>query len=117
MMVKKSGSRFPWLRDRDGNQDPVLTFALLAMVTVIFKVLFAGATLKVGNWLNFSISPIDAATIGALFLPTLGAYVSNRYVAYNYHPDYLKMRRENNNGANVTTAGPALAAPASGSAP
>jgi hypothetical protein len=79
-----------WFRDADGNPDAVLTFSLLAVVTVLFKILFAGAVVTLPHF-TFTIVAPDAASIGAVLLPTLGAYVSNKYVHFNYHPTYKKM--------------------------
>ncbi len=83
-----------WLKDKDGKPDAVLTFATLSVAVVLIKLLFAGAVFTIGKWLTFTVVGPDAGTIGAVFLPTLGAYVSNRYVNYNYHPDYVKMKKD-----------------------
>jgi len=86
--------QMPWLKDRDGKQDPILTFATLAVSTVLFKLIFQGATLNWPPHFSFTIAGIDATTIGAILLPTLGAYVSNKYVAYNFHPDYIRLKKD-----------------------
>lgn len=84
--------QMPWLKDRDGKQDPILTFATLSVSVVLFKLIFQGASLAWPPHFTFVVNGIDATVIGAILLPTLGAYVSNKYVAYNYHPDYVKMK-------------------------
>lgn len=86
--------KMPWLKDRDGNPDPVLTFATFAVGVVLFKLIFNGASLSWPPHFTFVIGGVDATVIGAILLPTLGAYVSNKYVAYNFHPDYIKMKKD-----------------------
>lgn len=83
-----------WLNNPDGKPDAVLTFSAVAFATVIFKLLFAGLALPASWKIGWTVQPIDATTIGAILLPTLGAYVSNKYVNLNYHPDYLKMKAD-----------------------
>ena len=84
----------PWLKDKDGRQDPIITFATFSVAAVLFKLIFQGAVFSWPPHFVFTVAGIDAATIGALFLPTLGAYVSSKYVNYNYHPDYIKMKKD-----------------------
>ena len=83
-----------WLLNPDGKQDAVLTFSAVAFATVIFKLLFVGLALPASWKIGWVVQPIDATTIGAILLPTLGAYVSNKYVNLNYHPDYIKMKAD-----------------------
>ncbi len=84
-----------WFKDKDGKPDPVLTFAFLSVVVVLAKMLFAGATVKLfGGAFLWTITSPDATTIAAAWIPTLGAYVSNKYVNYNYHPDYVRMKKD-----------------------
>ncbi len=83
-----------WLRNPEGKPDAVLTFATAAVVVVLGKLLFAGADLSWAPHFTFKIQAIDATAIAAVFLPTLGAYVSNKYVNLNYHPDYIKMKKD-----------------------
>ena len=84
----------PWMKNTDGKPDAVLTFASFAMLVVLLKLLFAGAELNWPPHFSFKILSIDAASIGAILLPTLGAYVSNKYVNFNYHPDYIAMKKD-----------------------
>lgn len=81
-----------WVKNTDGRPDAVLTFAVLGFTTIILKLLFAGLHLVIGHVVDFTVQGVDAATIGAILVPTLGAYVSNRYVALTQHPHYLKQR-------------------------
>lgn len=83
-----------WLNSPDGKPDAVLTFSAVAFATVIFKLLFAGLSLPVSWKIGWTVQPIDATTIGAILSPTLLAYVSNKYVNLNYHPEYIKMKRD-----------------------
>jgi len=70
--------RFRWVRNTDGNEDAVLTMTLIGFVVVVLKVLAAGASFTVAGH-SVAIGTIDAATIGALLTPTLGAYVAKKY--------------------------------------
>ena len=86
--------KMPWIKNTDGRPDAVLTFALFSVATVLMKMLFAGLTIKYKEFFTYTVMAPDAATIGAVFLPTLGAYVSNKYVNLNFHPDYLRMKKD-----------------------
>ena len=83
-----------WFKDNEGHDDPLLTFSFLAVLVILFKLLFAGAVLTIGKWLVWTVGGADAATITACWTPTLVAYVTNKYVKYNYHPDYIKMKKD-----------------------
>ena len=85
-----------WFHDNEGHDDPLLTFTFLAVLVILFKLLFAGATLTIGKWLAWTIASADATVIGAAWGPTLLAYVSYKYVKFNYHPDYLRMKADIN---------------------
>lgn len=65
-----------WMKNTDGKRDAVLTMAFIGFMTVITKVLLSDVDIMS---FKFSLGPIDAATIGALLTPTLGAYVARRY--------------------------------------
>lgn len=88
--------RMPWLKNTDGKPDAVLTFATFAIATVLFKMFFAGADLSWAPHFKWVVQTVDAASIGAILLPTLGAYVSNKYVNFNYHPEYVRMKKDIN---------------------
>jgi hypothetical protein len=80
----------PWFRDADGRQDSVLTFSFFSVWTILLKTFFAGASI-VTPIFKFTVVAPDATVIGAILVPTLGAYVSNKYVKFNYHPFYKKL--------------------------
>jgi hypothetical protein len=86
--------KMPWFKDRDGIQDPILTFATLSISVILFKMLFHGVVISWPPHFVFTVSSLDASAIGAILLPTLGAYVSNKYVVYNFHPDYVQMKKD-----------------------
>lgn len=67
-----------WIENSDGKKDTMLSFAVVAFIVILFKVLFGGSEWTIGKEV-WKILPIDAATIGALLTPTLGAYVMRRY--------------------------------------
>lgn len=83
-----------WFHDRDGKIDPILTFAFFAVIVILFKLLFAGASVDFGPHFKFAVTAPDATVIAAAWAPTLGAYVTNKYVNYQYHPDYIKMKKD-----------------------
>ena len=97
-MANINGVRTIWIKGSDGRPDAVLSFATAAVAVILFKILFAGLTITLGR-LVFAITAPDATTIGTVFTPTLLAYVSNKYVSLNYHPDYIKMRQDAMNGS------------------
>ena len=67
-----------WFENSDGKKDTMLSFAIVAFIVILFKVLFGGSEWTIGKEV-WKILPIDAGTIGALLTPTLGAYVVRRY--------------------------------------
>jgi hypothetical protein len=67
-----------WIKNSDGEEDTMLTFAVVAFVVVLFKVMMGGTDWTIGN-LVWKIMPIDATMVAALLGPTLGAYVARRY--------------------------------------
>lgn len=81
-----------WIENSDGKKDTMLSFAVVAFIVILFKVLFGGSEWTIGKEV-WKILPIDAATIGALLTPTLGAYVMRRYTD-------RKFIDTNNNGVN-----------------
>lgn len=82
-----------WFHDKDGKIDPLLTFTFFAVMVILFKLLFAGATLTISHF-TWTVTAPDATVIGAAWSPTLVAYVANKYVNYNYHPDYVAMKKD-----------------------
>lgn len=72
------GMEVLWIRNTDGKKDVMLTFAFVSLSIVLIKVLFGGIPFEIlGS--TYMLTPIDAATIGALLTPTLVAYVGRRY--------------------------------------
>jgi len=72
-----------WINNTDGRPDAVLTMTLIGFLVIILKVLLAGSTI-VWNGDTVSFGDIDAATIGAVLTPTLGAYCARRYTNAKY---------------------------------
>lgn len=72
-----------WIKDTDGNPSATLSFAIVAFLVVITKVLFGGMSVVLGNQ-TFTLMPIDAGTIGALLTPTLGSYVARRWTTAKF---------------------------------
>lgn len=92
--LQSKGIPFPWIRNTDGKPDAVLTFALAGFTVILAKFLFAGLHVVWGAHVDFTVVAPTSGEIAAVLLPTLGSYVSNKYVNLNFHPDYLKMRKD-----------------------
>lgn len=77
-----------WIKNSAGKPDAMLTFAVIAFLTVVFKFLFAGFATSIAGH-DVSFGSVDAGTIAALLTPTLGAYVARRHsdVKYSAGPD------------------------------
>jgi hypothetical protein len=65
-----------WMKNTDGERDAILTMAFIGFIVVLIKVLLSGVVI---GGKDLSLGSIDAATIGAVLAPTLGAYVARRY--------------------------------------
>ena len=78
-----------WIKNTSGKEDAVLTMTFIGFLVVIFKVLFAGVVLKVAGH-EITFGTIDAAVIGALLTPTLGAYVARKYTDRKFGPDGIE---------------------------
>jgi hypothetical protein len=81
-----------WIENSDGKKDTMLTFATVAFIVVLFKVLFGGSEWTIGHEV-WKILPIDAAMVTAIVGPPLTAYVARRYTD-------RKFIDANNNGIN-----------------
>lgn len=63
-----------WMvRNSRGRPDALLTFAAGSVAVVLVKVLLNGV--DVAGW---TFGTIDAALVGAVLIPTLGAYTTKR---------------------------------------
>ena len=66
------------LHPRSKQPDSALTFSVLAVLATLGKFLLNGVTIEVLNkTVNFGT--IDAALVGAILAPTLGAYVARKF--------------------------------------
>lgn len=72
-----------WMKNTDGKRDAVLTMTIAGFVVILFKFLAAGIVLHLGER-SIEFGAADAAAIGALLTPTLGAYVARRYTDKKY---------------------------------
>lgn len=61
------------VKNSRGKPDALLTFSLISVLTVLGKVLLNGATIG-----PVHCGTIDAALIGAVLVPTVGAYTVKR---------------------------------------
>ena len=62
---------------RSGKKDTMLTLAVYSTAAALVKFLLNGVTVDIlGKNINFGT--VDAALLGALLVPTLGAYVSRK---------------------------------------
>ena len=67
-----------WIKHpRTGEPDTMLTLATLATMASLFKFLLNGVTITLLNQ-SFNFGVIDSSLIGAILLPTLGAYVGRK---------------------------------------
>lgn len=66
------------LKNSDGERDAVLTLTVAGFLVILFKFVIAGMSITFSSN-TYTAGDIDAATIGALLTPTLGAYVARRY--------------------------------------
>lgn len=71
--------RLPWFRNTDGKPDAMLSFSVVAMATVIVKVLVGGTVIMLSESRTLTFGGIDAAVIAALLTPTLGSYIARKY--------------------------------------
>lgn len=67
-----------WIKNSDGKPDAMLSFSLVAFITVIFKVFFGGTTWILGKQ-TVTITSIDPGMITALLGPTLFSYIARRW--------------------------------------
>lgn len=72
-----------WVKNTEGRPDSILTFTLIGFIIVIVKVLFSGLHVELEGAV-YKFGEIDAATIGSILTPTLGAYVSKKFVDRKY---------------------------------
>lgn len=86
--------RIPWIKNTSGKKDAMLTFAVMAFVTVLFKVIAGGLAVSFGEKV-FTVGTIDASTIGALLTPTFVAYVARRHTDRR-HPHTEPLPTEEN---------------------
>lgn len=70
--------KFPWIKHpRSGQEDTMLTFSTLAVASALAKFLLNGTAIEIAGK-TFSAGTVDAALIGAILVPTLGAYVARK---------------------------------------
>ncbi len=67
-----------WIKNTSGKEDAMLTFAVIAFVVVIFRIVFEGLHVSIGTYINFVLQKIDDSTILSILGPTLLAYFGRR---------------------------------------
>lgn len=65
------------IHPRSKRPDAALTFAVMAIVITLVKFLLNGVTITFMNY-AFNFGTIDSGLVGAILLPTLGAYVGRK---------------------------------------
>lgn len=75
-----------WIENTAGKKDTMLTFSVVAMITIVVKVFLGGVAIKIFGG-TYTMLPIDASTIGALLTPTLTAYVARRFTDKKFDTD------------------------------
>lgn len=63
------------IKNGRGRPDALLTFSATSVLVVLLKVLLNGVAYK-----GLTFGTIDAALVGAILLPTVGAYTTKRVV-------------------------------------
>lgn len=72
-----------WIKNTSGYPDAMLTFAVLAFIVVIVKVMLLGIAFTFNDQ-TINLGTIDAAVIAAMLTPTLGAYCARRHTERKY---------------------------------
>ena len=67
-----------WIKNTSGKADAMLTFATIAFIVVIFRVVFEGLHISIGSYVNFVLQKIDDSTVLSILGPTLLAYFGRR---------------------------------------
>lgn len=63
------------MKNSRGKADALLTFSVMSVTVVLIKVLLNGVAFK-----GWTFGTIDASLVGAVLLPTVGAYTTKRVV-------------------------------------
>lgn len=63
---------------RSKKPDSMLTVGIIAFIACVFKFITNGVSVSLGD-MTMNFGTVDAALIGALLTPTLGAYVIRKY--------------------------------------
>lgn len=63
------------MKNSRGKPDALLTFSAMSVVVVLLKILLNGVIYK-----GWTFGTIDATLVGAVLLPTVGAYTTKRVV-------------------------------------
>jgi len=83
-----------WVKNTEGKRDAMLSMSVWGFFIILIKVLVGGITFQVAGK-DICLGQVDAAVIGAILTPTLGAYVTRRYTDVKYS----KAKKEEENGA------------------
>lgn len=75
-----------WIKNEKGIPSATLTFATLAVFIVLAKFIISGLTVSASDKFNVDFGKLDAALVGAILAPTLGAYVARRYTNKKFAP-------------------------------
>lgn len=75
-----------WMKNTSGRPDAVLTMAFIGFLVILFKIVLSNVSFTFGD-LAFNCGSVDAAIVGALLTPTLGAYVARRLTDKKYGVD------------------------------
>lgn len=71
--------KFPWLNHpRSEQKDTMLTFSAFAVLAALIKFLTNGVSITIAGY-TLNCGTVDAALIGAILTPTLGAYVIRKF--------------------------------------
>ena len=75
-----------WIKDPVGDSSVTVTFAVVSMAIIVFKLAFGGSVLTLPHFV-WNIQTIDAGMVTALLGSTLTAYVARRYTDKKFDTD------------------------------
>ena len=76
-----------WIKNSNGKQDAMLTFATISFAIVSLNILLSTLQeVSIGAG-TFSFQPMDPGTMTAYLAATFGAYVSRRWTRARYSTD------------------------------
>ena len=76
-----------WIKNSNGDQDAMLTFATISFAIVSLNILLSTIQEVSFSFGSFSFQSMDSGTMTAYLAATFGAYVSRRWTRAKYSSD------------------------------